>query len=221
MRAKEEAQDYRYFDDPDLAALEVAQETIERVAESLPELPRDRAARFVSQYGLPEYDAGVLTGSRDLAGYFEAVVEAGAEAKAASNWIMGDVMRHLGEEGIEIDQFPIEPRRLAELVQLQSDRVVNSSTARRVFADMLITDEGAGEIVERKGLEQLGDESVIEDAARRVIESNPDEAERYREGKTKLLQFFVGQVMKETRGKADPVKASEILMRLLARSPDS
>lgn len=215
MRSKEEAHDYRYFPEPDLRALRVSKDQIERVRGELPELPDAKQKRFVSQYGIPAYDAHVLTGSGDIADYYEVVVAAGADAKSASNWIMGEVMRELNERHIDIGTFVIAAPKLAELVTLQASGKINSSTAKDVFKDMLASGKGAAAIVKEKGLEQVSDDSAIEKEALAVLDENPDEVTRYLAGKEQLLQFFVGQLMKRTRGKANAAVATEILKRLL------
>jgi len=215
MRSKEEAHDYRYFPEPDLRALRVKDELIARVRSELPELPDAKQKRFVSQYGIPAYDAHVLTGSADLAAYYESVVSAGADAKAASNWVMGEVMRELNERHIEIGEFGVPAANLAELVTLQASGKINSTTAKEVFQEMLTSGKSAAAIVKAKGLEQISDDSAIEKEAVAVLDENPEEVTRYLAGKEQLLQFFVGQLMKRTRGKANAALATEILKKLL------
>jgi aspartyl-tRNA(Asn)/glutamyl-tRNA(Gln) amidotransferase subunit B len=215
MRSKEEAHDYRYFPEPDLRSLRASAALIERVRGELPELPDAKHKRFVSQYGIPAYDAHVLTGSADVAAYYEAVVKAGADAKAASNWIMGEVMRELNERKIEIGEFGILAANLAELVTLQASGKINSTTAKEVFQEMLTSGKTAPAIVKSKGLEQISDDSAIEKEAIAVLDENADEVTRYLAGKEQLLQFFVGQLMKRTRGKANAAVATGILKRLL------
>jgi aspartyl-tRNA(Asn)/glutamyl-tRNA(Gln) amidotransferase subunit B len=215
MRSKEEAHDYRYFPEPDLRVLRVGEATIARVRESLPELPDAREKRFVSQYRLPAYDAALLTSGRDIADYYEKVAEAGADAKAASNWVMGEVMRELNERGIEIAAFPIGPADLAELAGLQASGRINSTTAKDVFRRMQETGKKAGVIVAEGALEQTSDSSAIENDARAVLDENPDEVARYLAGKEQLLQFFVGQLMKRTKGRANPKLATDVLKTLL------
>jgi aspartyl-tRNA(Asn)/glutamyl-tRNA(Gln) amidotransferase subunit B len=214
MRSKEEAHDYRYFPEPDLRVLVVSGETIARVRESLPELPDEKEKRLVAQYGLPAYDAALLTSARDIADYYEALA-ARTDPKAASNWMMGEVLRELNERRIEIGAFPVSPAGLAELVTLQSGGRVNSSTAKDVFKAMLDTGRPAAVIVAERGLEQVSDNSAIETEARAVLDASPDEVARYLGGKETLLQFFVGQLMKRTKGKANPAMATEIFKKLL------
>jgi aspartyl-tRNA(Asn)/glutamyl-tRNA(Gln) amidotransferase subunit B len=216
MRSKEEAHDYRYFPEPDLRVLRASNALIERVRGELPELPDAKQKRFASQYGIPAYDAHVLTSSNDVADYYEAVVSVGADAKAASNWVMGEVMRELNERKIEIARFEMTADALAELVLLQANGKINSSTAKDVFKEMLAGGKDAPTIVRERGLEQISDDSAIQKEAVAVLDENPDEVKRYLAGKEQLLQFFVGQLMKRTRGKAKPETATTILKTLLS-----
>ena len=216
MRSKEEAHDYRYFPEPDLRTLRVSREELDAIHRGLPELPDAKRARFAAQYQLPVYDAGVLTASRDMADYFEEVVKAGADAKAASNWMMGEVSRELNERGMEIASLPLTPTALAGLVLLQTGGGVSSSAAKSVFADMLKNPgESAADAVKRLGLEQVSDNAAIEKEAAAVLDAHPDEVARYLAGKEQLLQFFVGQLMKRTRGKANPQLATDLIRTLL------
>ena len=218
MRSKEEAHDYRYFPEPDLRVLRVAEAFLETVRAALPELPDAKRERFVAQYKLPVYDAGVLTASRAMADYYEDVVRAGADAKAASNWMMGEVSRELNDAGIEIDAFALEPAALAGLVVLQGSGKVNSSAAKTIFAEMLQKPgESAEAVMKRLGLEQVSDNAAIETEAAAVIDAHPDEVARYLAGKEQLLQFFVGQLMKRTRGKANPKLATDLIKSLLEK----
>ncbi len=217
MRSKEEAHDYRYFPEPDLRLLRVPKTQIDRVRSELPELPDAKHKRFVSQYGIPAYDAHVLTTSNDVANYYEAVVAAGADGKSASNWVMGEVLRELNERRIDIAAFAIAPANLAELAKLQAGGKINSTTAKDVFQEMLASGKDAATIVKEKGLEQVSDDSAIEKEALAVLEENPDEVARYLAGKEQLLQFFVGQLMKRTRGKANAAVATPILKTLLEK----
>jgi aspartyl-tRNA(Asn)/glutamyl-tRNA(Gln) amidotransferase subunit B len=217
MRSKEEAHDYRYFPEPDLRTLRASRELIERVRGELPELPDAKQKRFVSQYGIPAYDAHVLTGSAEVASYYEAVVAAGADAKASSNWMMGEVMRELNERKLEIGEFAIRPQSLAEVVTLQATGKINSSTAKDVFAEMLSSGKAAALIVKDRGLEQVSDDSAIEKEAIAVLDENADEVKRYLAGKEQLLQFFVGQLMKRMKGKANAAVATTIFKTLLEK----
>ena len=228
MRSKEEAHDYRYFPEPDLRVLRVDESTVARVRGDLPELPAAKRSRFESQYQLPAYDAGVLTGSRDLADYYEEVVAAGADPKAASNWVMGEVLRELNERKLEIIKFRerVEPSALAHVIRLQTEGKISSTAAKTVFNELhsvkltgtetIGAQESAELIVKRLGLEQLNDDDTIKHEARAVLDENPDEVARYLAGKEQLLQFFVGQLMKRTRGKANPKVATEIVKALLS-----
>ena len=215
MRSKEEAHDYRYFPEPDLRVLQVSEATIARVRDGLPELPAAKEQRFVSQYKLPAYDAALLTGSRDTAQYYEDVVSAGADPKAASNWVMGEVMRELNERGIEIAAFKIKAADLAELAGMQASGKINSTIAKDVFKQMLQRGGKAAAIVAEGGLEQTSDTSAIEADARAVLDENPEEVARYLAGKVQLLQFFVGQLMKRTKGRANPKMATDAIKGLL------
>jgi aspartyl-tRNA(Asn)/glutamyl-tRNA(Gln) amidotransferase subunit B len=215
MRSKEEAHDYRYFPEPDLRALLVSEQTIARVRDGLPELPDAKEKRFVTQYKLPAYDAALLTSAKDIAQYYEDVVSAGADPKAASNWVMGEVMREMNERAIDIGAFKIKPADLAELATLQASGRINSTTAKDVFRLMLEEGRKASAIVAEGGLEQTSDTSAIEADARAVLDENPDEVARYLGGKEQLLQFFVGQLMKRTKGRANPKLATDAIKGLL------
>ena len=188
---------------------------VEAVAASVPELPDDRRERFVSAYGLPSYDAGVLTAQREIADYFEAVAAHAGDAKAASNWVMGEVLRELNERALDITAFPVAPDALAELIRTLAAGSVNAPTAKEVFREMAASGRKASEIISEKGLLQIRDEDMIRDAAVRVIDENPDALAKYLSGKEKLLQFFIGELMKATRGKASPELAGRILKELL------
>ena len=223
MRSKEEAEDYRYFPDPDLPPLEVSDEFLARVEGSLPELPAARFDRLVRDYGLSEDDARTLTQERTLADYFDRAVSAYAEsstkaasgAKALANWIQSELLRELGREGRDAASAPVSPESLAGLVRLIDDGTISGKIAKDVFAKMYASGEPAEAIVEREGLRQITDQGEIEAIAREVVEANPGQVEAYRGGKHKMLGFFVGQVMKRTGGKANPKAVNEILTRLL------
>jgi len=220
MRTKEEAHDYRYFPEPDLPLLRAPEAMVSAVAAALPELPDLRRARFEDQYGLPSYDAGVLTSSRELADYFEAVTSGCGDAKAASNWVMGEVMRELNERQVEITDLKVTPVALAGLIVALTSGKVNAPTAKEVFKEMASTGRPAADIIVDKGLEQITDDEVIREAAQRAIDDNPDAEAKYLGGKEALLKFFVGQVMKATRGKANPQQAETILKSLLSSHRD-
>ncbi len=215
MRSKEEAHDYRYFPEPDLAELVVPDEMFARVDASLPELPDAKRSRFVADYAIPAYDAGVLTASREMADYFETVAATSGDAKAASNWVMGEVSRELNERRIDIDEFPVAATKLGELVKILGSGTINTPTAKDVFRDMLASGKPPADIISEKGLEQISDDSAIETMAAGIVEAHPDEVERYLGGKDALLKFFVGQVMKQSKGKANPQMAEGIIKKLL------
>ena len=217
MRSKEEANDYRYFPDPDLLPLEITESFIASVRERLPELPDAKKARFVRDYGLNDYDAGVLTATRDLASYFETVVAtSGSEPKLCANWVMGDLAATLNRLGLEIDQSPIDAERLAGLVARISDETLSGKLAKQVFEAMLESDQSADAIIDRDGLRQMTDTGEIERLIDEILANNPEQVEGYRAGKDKLFGFFVGQAMKVTGGKANPAQLNEILKRKLS-----
>jgi aspartyl-tRNA(Asn)/glutamyl-tRNA(Gln) amidotransferase subunit B len=220
MRSKESAHDYRYFPEPDLLPLEVAEEWVEAIRAELPELPDARRERFVRDHGLPVYDAEVLTARKDVADYFEAAVRAHANPKALSNWIMGDLLRILRERKLDdalvIEQWPVAPQHLAGLVHLIDDQTISGKIAKTVFEQMVSSGAPPEQIVAEQGLSQVTDSGAIEAAIRSVLEANPDKVTEYRGGKDKLFGFFVGQVMKATQGKANPQKLNELLRQRLA-----
>ncbi len=215
MRLKETADDYMYFPEPDLAPLAPEPEWIEEIRASLPELPRARAQRLVVDYGLPAYDAGVLTETRDLADYFEAVAAAVPDAKLASNWVMGDVRAWLNQEGGDISTLPLAPTALSELVSLVAAGTINNTTAKDVFAKMIAEGKGAQEIVEAEGLAQISDTGELERLVERAIADNPKIVEDYRGGKRKAIGALVGAVMKATRGQANAGLVNKLLKKKL------
>nr|WP_291986413.1 Asp-tRNA(Asn)/Glu-tRNA(Gln) amidotransferase subunit GatB [Luteitalea sp.] len=214
MRSKEEAHDYRYFPEPDLPMLVLAPGQVARVRAAMPELPAARRARFVAQYGLPAYDAGVLTQDPEVAGYFEAVA-AVAPAKLASNWVMGDVLRTLKEQDVAIGTCPIAPAALAELLGLVDAGTISTAAARQVFETMWATRESASVIVEREGLTQVGDESALLAHVATVVAANPDAVASYKAGRVQAIGALVGQVMKLTRGTANPKVVHALIQRHL------
>ena len=215
MRGKEEAHDYRYFPDPDLLPLVVSDEWIAEIKSSLPELPDEKKKRFESQFGLPSYDAEMLTSARELAEYFETCVGHFSEPKMISNWIMGSLLGLLNAEGKTIEVSPISAENLAGLVQLISEDVISGKIAKTVFDEMAKTGKDPKTIVEEKGLVQVTDVSAIEDVVMAVISENPGQVEEYKSGKTKLMGFFVGQVMKKTKGKANPKIVNQVIREKL------
>jgi aspartyl-tRNA(Asn)/glutamyl-tRNA(Gln) amidotransferase subunit B len=215
MRSKEEAHDYRYFPEPDLVPIIAERKWIDEIRAGLPELPDARKGRFVSEYGIPEYDADLLTAEKTVAAWFEDAVKAGGQAKAVSNWMMGDLMRLLNEENTSLEECPMKPAQLAEMLKLVEKGTISGKIAKTVFEEMYRTGKDAGEIVKEKGLVQISDESEIEKAVDEVIAGHPQEAGRFRSGDEKLLGFFVGQVMKTTKGKANPKMLNELLKKKL------
>ena len=217
MRTKEDAADYRYFPDPDLPPLVIAPEWVEATRAQMPELPRAMAARFVQNYGLPEYDATTLTQSKAMAAYFEAAAQASGQAKLASNWIMGEISRRLnaGESGIE--QAPVAAAQLAELLKRIADGTISNNAARQVF-DALWTGEATDvdAVIEAKGLKQMNDSGALEKIVDEVIAANPDNVAQYKAGKDKAFNALVGQVMKASKGKANPQQATDLLRARLS-----
>ena len=221
MRTKEFAHDYRYFPDPDLLPLVIDEKWIDEVKPSLPELPDARKARFISQYGLPSYDAELLTGRKDIADYFESAVKTPANPKAISNWVMGDLFRILKErklvERLYITSWPIRADHLAQMVNLIDQGQITGKIAKTVFDELLDSGRSPQEIVAEKGLEQVSDAGSIEKAIDQVLAAHPKQVADYRAGNEKIFSFLVGQIMKATRGKINPQKANEILKQKLAR----
>ena len=216
MRSKEEANDYRYFPDPDLLPLEITSDFIESVRAGLPELPDAKRGRFQSQYGLNDYDAGVLTATRELADYYEAVAKAaGCDAKLCANWVMGDLAAALNKAGLEIEQSPVLPERLAGLIQRIADNTISGKIAKQVFEALWETSDTADVIIEQQGLKQITDTGAIEAIIDQIIAANPDQVAGYQAGKEKLFGFFVGQAMKATGGKANPAQLNELLKQKL------
>ncbi|NTW83678.1 MAG: Asp-tRNA(Asn)/Glu-tRNA(Gln) amidotransferase subunit GatB [Chlorobiaceae bacterium] len=215
MRGKEHAHDYRYFPDPDLLPVLVDQEMLDRMLSELPEFPEARASRFVSEFGIPAYDAGVLTVERRIADYFEETVKISGDAKASSNWVMGEVMRTLKEKYLDIDEFSIEPERLGNLIRLIASGTISNTIAKQVFELMQTSPLSAAEIVEKEGLAQVSDTGAIESVVQEIMDANPKQLADYRAGKTKLLGFFVGQCMARMKGKANPQVVNEVLLKKL------
>jgi aspartyl-tRNA(Asn)/glutamyl-tRNA(Gln) amidotransferase subunit B len=215
MRSKEEAHDYRYFPEPDLPPLVVDEARVERIRASMPETAAARRQRFVGGYGLPEYDAGVLTQSPELANYFEAVARAVASPKQASNWVMGELLRTLNDRGLGVGQAPVPPQALAGLIGLVEKGTISGSIAKDVFARMFDSGRAAEEIVAVEGLAQIGDEDAVVAIVREVIAENAGPVAEYRAGKQKTFGFLVGQVMKRSGGKANPALANTVLTREL------
>ncbi|OEU60099.1 MAG: aspartyl/glutamyl-tRNA amidotransferase subunit B [Desulfobacterales bacterium PC51MH44] len=217
MRGKEEAHDYRYFPDPDLLPLVIDDDWIDAVKKTLPELPDEKKERFIIKYELPSYDAALLTSSRELADYFEACVTMFPDPKQVSNWIMGSLLGLLNAQSKSITESPISSKDLAQLLKLIDEKIISGKIAKTVFDEMAQTGRPPKEIVEAKGLVQVTDESAIKVVVLKVLARSPKEVIDYKNGKTKLIGFFVGQVMKETKGKANPKIVNEILKDKLGK----
>ncbi len=215
LRSKEEANDYRYFPDPDLVPLEIDSAWVDELRATQPELPAARVTRFMADYGLSRGDALVLGGSHDLAVFFEEVVACGVQAKPAANWTMGEYLAHLNSAGLDPGRGHVTAGRLAKLVQLVDSGVVSSSAGKEVFARMVVERAEPEEIVEKHGLGQISDAGVLKAAVAEVLAANPAQVEQYRAGKTKVLGFFVGRVMKATQGRANPALVNELLKKAL------
>jgi aspartyl-tRNA(Asn)/glutamyl-tRNA(Gln) amidotransferase subunit B len=213
MRAKEEANDYRYFPDPDLLPVVIDEMFIEAVRATLPELPDQKAARFAKDFALSAYDAGVLSASRELGAYFEAVIAGLGEshAKLAANWVMGELSSALNRDNVDIANSKVNPRALTGLLKRIVDETISGKIAKEVFEAMWSEGKAADAIIEAKGLRQITDSSAIEGVIDSVIAANPKQLADYRSGKDKLFGFFVGQVMKATGGKANPAQLNELL----------
>ena len=215
MRSKEEADEYRYFPDPDLPLAILSTELIETLRKKLPELPDAKKQRFMEEYGLNDYDAGVLTASQELSEYFEKVLADGAVPKIACNWITGDLTRVMNESGKTLIEINLSPENLANLTILIDQGEISSKIAKTVFAEMLDSGETPNTIIEEKGLKQITDEKELGRIVEELLASNPQQVKQYREGKTKVIGFFVGQMMKQTQGKGDPAVINRLLKEKL------
>jgi len=215
MRTKEYAHDYRYFPEPDLLPLSVDEAWINEVRGSIPELPLERERRFQADYGLSHYDAAVLCAEKGVADYYEAVVRGAGDPKVSSNWVMRDVLEQLKASGITIENFPVPPEELGELLKLVLGGVVSGTAGRNVFKEMVKSGEGAGVVVKRLGLQQISESGELERWIEEVLSENSKEVERYRAGKKQLFGFFVGQVMKKSSGRANPKLTGDMLKKRL------
>ncbi len=213
MRGKEDAHDYRYFPCPDLVPVEISEEWIEEIRATLPELPDQRKARFIEEYSLPEYDAAILTGDRALADFFEKAVKVGANSKKVSNWIMTELLREL--KGAEIQYCRVTPEHLGELLLMVEHGTISGKIAKTVFLDMMESGKDPKIIVEEKGLLQVSDEEELLSMVREIVAANPAQAEDFRNGKDKLMGYFVGQLMQKTKGKANPKIANDLFRKAL------
>ncbi len=210
MRSKEEAHDYRYFPDPDLLPLEFESSWVEEIKQTLPELPDEKKHRFINEFGLSSYDAGVLIAERNRANYYETVAQ-GRDSKLAANWVINELLGILNKNEKTLEESPISAEQLGGLISLISDDTISGKIAKDVFAEMFDTGKDANVIVEEKGLKQVTDTGAIEAIIDEVIAENPDNVEKYRGGKDKLFGFFVGQTMKKSQGKANPAVVNKIL----------
>ncbi|MCF2585492.1 Asp-tRNA(Asn)/Glu-tRNA(Gln) amidotransferase subunit GatB [Mitsuokella multacida] len=216
MRSKENAHDYRYMPEPDLPPIVTSEETIEKYRSELPELPDARRARLEKEYGLSDYDAGIITSSRAMAEYFDAVVATGADPKLAANWIMGDLAKNLNEDGIDITKSPVSAERLGKMIGLIMKDTISGKIAKKVFKEMWTNEDDPEKIVKDKGLVQITDTGAIEAAVDAAIAANPKAVAEYKGGKKKAIGALVGQVMKATRGKANPQMVNKMLAEKLA-----
>jgi aspartyl-tRNA(Asn)/glutamyl-tRNA(Gln) amidotransferase subunit B len=216
MRSKEEAHDYRYFPEPDLVPLSISGEWIEELRKTVPELPAARQKRFVSEYGLPEYDAGVLTTSKGLADYFESCMRLFNHPKTVSNWVMGELLAELNKSGTPVDRSPVSPERLVSVLKLVDNGTISLKVAREIFPELYTGGKSPEQIVKEKGLTQVSDEGALDKIIDDVMAKNPQQLAQYRGGKEAVFGFFVGQVMKASAGKANPQKVNELLKRKLA-----
>jgi aspartyl-tRNA(Asn)/glutamyl-tRNA(Gln) amidotransferase subunit B len=217
MRTKEDAHDYRYFPEPDLMPVSLSPEVVKEWASALPELPRQRRERFVTELGLPEYDAKVLAADKDVGDYFEETLRHVKRPKAVSNWVMTDILRTLSEQNLAIAAFPIKPEALGELIELAETKAINSNTAKQVFGIMLAEGGRAKEIVAARGLAQVSDTGFIEKVVDQAIAENPKSVDDFRNGKEAALKHLIGQVMRLSKGKANPQMVGELLEKKIGR----
>lgn len=211
MRTKEEAHDYRYFPEPDLCPIVVDEAWLARIKETIPELPDQKKRRYIEEYGIPEYDASLITTSKALAGFFEAAAEISGNVKAVSNWIMGDLMKKLNDNRTDPSDIPFRPEYLSKLVELIDSNVISGKIAKQVFDVMWETGKDPADIVEERGLKVVTDDSVIRSVVLQVIKDNPKPVEEIKMGKTKSIGFLIGQIMRATGGKADPQLVNRLL----------
>lgn len=215
MRIKEGAADYRYFPEPDLIKLEIEEEWIEDIKNNLPELPHDKKERFMKEYDLPEYDAEVLTQSKALAAFYEETVKYSKDPKQVSNWVMGDVLRRINDEELDIKDLKFTPKDLGDLLELIEEGKISNNIGKKVLRDMFDTGKSPNKIVKEKGLIQISDEGALKEIVEKVIEKNEQSVIDYKDGKDRALGFLVGQVMKETRGKANPQLANKLILEII------
>lgn len=214
MRGKEDAHDYRYFPEPDLMPLEISREWVQEIKDKMPELPEQKRQRYMG-LGLSEYDAGVIVEQMGLALFFDKVLESGATPKIAVNFIMGEIAAYLKEEHLEISDTNLTPENLCELISLIEKNTISNNIGKQIIIDMMKDGSKASEIVEKRGLSQISDEGAIKEICQKVADANPEQVEKYKGGKVQLLGFFVGQVMKETKGRANPKSVNELMKEIL------
>ena len=217
MRTKEEAQDYRYFPEPDLSPLEIDNEWVHRIKESLPELPQEKRKRYVKELGLSEYNASIMADTAETAKFFDKIIELTKNVKAAANWIMGDITAYLKENKIPLDNTKLTPEILAEMIDLIDRGTITNNIAKKIIIPLMEEGGSVKEMVEKKGLTVISDENKILEIVKKIIENNNSETEKYKSGKTQVLGFFVGQVMKETKGKADPGLVNKLFKEELGK----
>ncbi len=217
MRTKEEANDYRYFPEPDLMPIRLSEEYIKNIKDTLPELPESRKKRYIEELGLPEYDAGIITSSKTLSDFFESATKSCGNAKAVSNWIMTDIIRIAREKGIEYNELPFTPEQFAKLITLIDKGTISGSIAKKVFEEMVETGKEPEKIVEEKGLVQISDEGAIKEVVDNIIAANPQSVEDYKNGKDRALGFLVGQCMKEMKGKGNPQILNKMILEYLTK----
>ncbi len=217
MRSKEEAHDYRYFPEPDLVYVVVDDEWIEEIRSGMPELPLEKRERFVREYRIPAYDAGVLTANRALADYFENVARLSGQPKAAANWVMGDILRFLNDEKKSVGECPVSPENLASMIKLIQEGTISGKMAKEISEMMYKTGRTPEEIIKEKGLVQITDEGALKEALTGILDQNREKVAQYRAGREKLFGFFVGQAMKATGGKANPQLLNKLLKKMLAK----
>lgn len=219
MRSKEESQDYRYFPEPDLVPIICEKDWVEDIRKSIPELPEEKRHRFVQQYGIPEYDAGVLIASKNLANYYERCAALYSQPKALSNWIMGELLRELKSDNKDIRDCPVTPQALTDLLKIVDDGAINGKMAKSVFEEMYRTGKSPEAVVQEKGLSQISDESALGKMVDEILANHPDQAEQFRQGKQKVLGFLVGQAMKASKGQANPALLNKLFKVKLGSAP--
>ena len=215
LRSKEDSDEYRYFPEPDLPPVIVMEDYIEKLRDELPEMPKEKRQRMIDKDGLPEYDAGIITASKALVDFYDAVHTYYGDAKKISNWIMGELLAKVNAEGIELDALKIQPEQMAALLKLVDSGEISGKIAKKVFAEMFETGKNPDDIIKEQGLKQISDETELKTMIEQVAETNPKSVEDYKAGKTKALGFLVGQIMKQSRGQANPAVINRLLVEKL------